>query len=120
MIDHFEIRVVRFDECVEFYSKVLLPLKIEKKWSDNSAAGFGEIAESKVRFLIEKSELSTPCHIAFAAPEKIAVDSFHNIGVENGYVVNGKPGIRENYAPNYYASFLFDPDGNNVEALLYV
>ena len=54
MIDHFEIRVVRFDECVEFYSKVLLPLKIEKKWSDNSAAGFGEIAESKVRFLIRK------------------------------------------------------------------
>ena len=54
MIDHFEIKVVDFDACVVFYSKVLTSLGIELKWSDEAAAGFGFIGEPNTRFLIEK------------------------------------------------------------------
>ncbi len=120
MVDHFEIKTLRFEECVEFYSAVLACLQIELKWSSESAAGFGRIDETKVRFLIEKSQSAQNCHIAFSAPNRDAVDSFHSLGVKLGFKSNGEPGIREQYAPNYYASFLLDPDGNNIESIVYV
>ena len=120
MIDHFEIRVIKFEECVRFYSMVLQSLEIELKWSDELAAGFGEIGSGKVEFLIEKSNHNSECHVAFAAPDEEAVNQFHKIGVDNGFESNGAPGVRERYAPNYYAAFLYDPDNNNVEAVVYV
>ncbi len=117
MIDHFEINVVKFQECVCFYTVVLKPLNIELKWSDESAAGYGEAGSDRTVFLIEQSALSQSCHIAFIAPDSHSVDKFHIAGVEGGYVCNGKPGIRAQYAPDYYAAFLRDPDGNNIEAV---
>ena len=119
MFDHFEIKTINYKHCKEFYSKVLLPLKIELKWSDETAAGFGCIGSEKVGFLIEKSDNQTALHIAFTASDIAAVKLFHDSGIKNGFVCNGKPGIRDNYAPNYYAAFLLDPDGNNVEAVAY-
>ena len=122
MFDHFEIKVLKFDECVRFYSIVLQPLYIELKWSDDSAAGFGSAAEDKTRFLIEKQTGSSVCnvHIALKAASEAVVNKFYIAGVEQGYVCNGKPGLRDNYAPNYYAAFLLDPDGNNIEAVVYL
>ncbi len=120
MIDHFEIKVVDFDACVAFYSKVLTPLGIELKWSDETAAGFGLINEPNTRFLIEMGDQSTPCHIAFKADDKVSIKAFHKSGIEAGFSCNGEPGLREHYAPNYYAAFLYDPDGNNVEAVAYL
>jgi predicted lactoylglutathione lyase len=55
-------------------------------------------------------------HLCLYAREKEQVDAFHRAGVEGGFRSNGKPGYR-NYGPGYYAAYLFDPDGNNVEAL---
>lgn len=120
MIDHFEIKTVNFSQCKYFYSTVLLPLGIELKWEDDSAAGFGLKDEVKVRFLIEKAGTSNSSHIAFTAQNKISVEKFYSIGIENGFDGNGEPGIRENYSPNYFAAFLLDPDGNNIEAVVYV
>lgn len=120
MVDHFEIKVLSLSECVNFYTAVLRPLNIELKWSDEAAAGFGLTEESKVRFLIEKADQMQNCHIAFLAPNEMAVDIFHSSGVASGAESNGEPGLREQYAPNYYAAFLLDPDGNNVEAVVYV
>jgi len=48
------------------------------------------------------------------------VDEFHQAGVRAGFVCNGQPGLRPHYAPNYYAAFLRDPDGNNIEVLAYL
>lgn len=120
MIDHFEIKVVRFKECEVFYSTVLLPLNVEKKWADDAAAGFGLMGENKVRFLIEHSEASSIslAHIAFVAPSTQSVGEFHQAGITAGFRCNGEPGLREDYAPNYYAAFLLDPDGNNIEAVI--
>jgi len=120
MIDHFEIKVLNFKQCLEFYSLVLAPLKIENKWSESSAAGFGLISENKTRFLIEESEQVSRTHIAFSSSEKSLVELFHAVGISNGYVCNGVPGLREDYSPNYYAAFLLDPDGNNIEAVIYL
>lgn len=120
MIDHFEIKVVDFESCRDFYQRVLAPLGIELKWADDAAAGFGLTTEPNVRFLIEKSDSSTKSHIAFSAANKVQVSEFHKSGLSCGAICNGKPGLREQYAPNYYAAFLLDPDGNNVEALVYL
>ena len=119
IIDHFEIKVLNFKQCLEFYSSVLPPLNIEPKWSEDTAAGFGLISEQKTRFLIEKSALVSKTHIAFLALSKLSVESFHAQGVSNGYTCNGEPGFRKDYAPNYFAAFLLDPDGNNIEAVTY-
>lgn len=120
MIDHFEVKVVDFDACVVFYSKVLTPLGIELKWLDEAAAGFGLVGESSTRFLIEKGDQSSPCHIAFKANSKVSVEAFYKAGVDAGFTCHGEPGLREHYTPNYYAAFFYDPDGNNIEAVVYV
>ena len=56
-------------------------------------------------------------HVAFGAAERAAVDGFHRGRKAAGGRDNGKPGVRKDYSPNYYAAFLIDPDGNNIEAV---
>lgn len=61
---------------------------------------------------------STPgVHIAFNAQSRAAVDRFHAAGLAAGGRDNGAPGVRADYAPTYYAAFLIDPAGNNIEAV---
>ncbi len=120
VIDHFEIKVTAFEECRAFYMNALEPLGIELKWSDENAAGFGLSSEPNVRFLIEKGVSNSTCHIAFSALDKRQVTAFHEAGLSAGGKCNGKPGLRSHYAPNYYAAFLIDPEGNNVESVVYL
>ncbi|EIO3705299.1 VOC family protein [Vibrio parahaemolyticus] len=120
MIDHFEIKVAAFKECRAFYMNALEPLGIELKWSDENAAGFGLSSEPNVRFLIEKGVSNSTYHIAFSALDKRQVTAFHEAGLSAGGKCNGKPGLRSHYAPNYYAAFLIDPEGNNVESVVYL
>ncbi|MGI0119306.1 VOC family protein [Zooshikella sp. RANM57] len=118
MIDYFEIKIRNFEQCVEFYRCVLDPLDIEPKWSSESAAGYGQINDDeRILFLIEKDSPSSNLHIAFKAANESKVKAFHNVGYKNGYQCNGKPGLRLKYVPGYYAAFLYDPDGNNIEAV---
>ena len=56
-------------------------------------------------------------HVAFRAPDQKAVDAFYKAGLKAGAKDNGGPGPRPDYSPTYYAAFLIDPDGNNVEAV---
>ena len=120
MFDHVEIKTVRFQACRRFYEAVFTPLQIELKWADEQAAGFGQIEQDKVSFLIEGGEQSPPGHIAFRARHPAEVDAFHQAGIEAGFRCNGQAGLRPHYAPNYYAAFLLDPDGNNIEAVTYL
>jgi hypothetical protein len=50
-------------------------------------------------------------------PRRAAVDRFHADGLKAGGRENGKPGLRTDYSPDYYAAFLLDPEGNNVEGV---
>ncbi len=56
-------------------------------------------------------------HLAFRAPDHAAIKTFHSEGLKAGGKDNGEPGPRADYSPTYYAAFLIDPDGNNVEAV---
>ena len=55
-------------------------------------------------------------HICFTAPTRAAVDAFHKAALKSGGKDNGKPGLRADYGPNYYAAFAVDPDGYRIEA----
>mgnify|MGYP002134389473 CR=1 FL=1 len=59
-----------------------------------------------------------PSHVAFRAKTADAIKAFHEAGLAAGGTDNGKPGPRPNYGPGYYAAFVHDPDGNNIEAML--
>ena len=56
-------------------------------------------------------------HVAFASPDRATVDAFHEAAIAAGGRDNGAPGLRPEYHPNYYGAFVYDPDGNNVEAV---
>jgi catechol 2,3-dioxygenase-like lactoylglutathione lyase family enzyme len=56
-------------------------------------------------------------HYAFTAPDRETVDAFHHVATAAGYTDNGRPGERPQYHPGYYAAFVLDPDGHNVEAV---
>lgn len=59
-----------------------------------------------------------PIHVAFQAADNDAVKAFYEAGLANGGTGNGEPGPRPNYGPTYYAAFVHDPEGNNIEAML--
>ena len=56
-------------------------------------------------------------HIAFPTHDNAVVDGFHEAATAAGYASNGGPGERRRYHPGYYAAFVFDPDGNNIEVV---
>ena len=56
-------------------------------------------------------------HIAFASQSRAVVDTFYQVALAAGGRDNGAPGLRPQYHPNYYGAFIFDPDGNNIEAV---
>ena len=81
-----------------------------------SAAGFG--ADGKPDFWIGgEGGLNKPLHVAILAGNRAAVDAFYHAAIAAGGRDNGAPGIRAHYHPNYYAAFVFDPDGHNIEAV---
>jgi catechol 2,3-dioxygenase-like lactoylglutathione lyase family enzyme len=113
MIDHVTIRVSDLEASKAFYSCVLAPLGLEPRhdelgteWGDFSIAADDEPVAQNV-------------HIAFPAKSREEVDAFHRAAMEAGYRDNGSPGERPVYHDGYYGAFVFDPDGNNVEAVFH-
>jgi len=78
-----------------------------------TAVGMGN--EAFPSFWIGGSESRDPLHIAFSASNRAAVDAFYRAALAAGGRDNGQPGVRAQYHPNYYAAFVYDPDGNNIE-----
>ena len=117
MFDHVSLKVSNYAKSRRFYEKALSALgyKLQGEY-DGNTAGFGP-GETTVLWIGEGKPASSAVHIAFTASARAAVREFHAAAVEAGGRDNGKPGVRENYAPTYYAAFVFDPDGNNIEAV---
>jgi catechol 2,3-dioxygenase-like lactoylglutathione lyase family enzyme len=116
VIDHVHIRVKDAQASVAFYKAVLAPLGIPPIWE-------GENGAQLANLVVTAGEPTTsgPVHIAFVAESREQVDAFHRAGIQGGARDNGAPGEREQYSSDeggrYYAAFLLDPDGNNVEAV---
>ena len=116
VIDHVHIRVRDAQESVAFYKTVLEPLGIPPIWESERGAQLANLVVTD-----GEPTTSGPVHIAFVADSREQVDEFHRAGIEAGHRDNGPPGVREQYSSDeggrYYAAFLLDPDGNNVEAV---
>ncbi len=117
MYDHVGLRVADLDASIRFYSAALAPLGFVLCSRDASGAGFGPKDAPALWLHRHAGGGQTGTHVAFRAPSRDAVARFHAEGVRAGGRDNGAPGLRSDYAPTYYASFLIDPDGNNVEAV---
>ena len=115
VVDHVIIGVRDPAESIRFYRAVLEPLEIPPLWETERGAQFANLVVSG------RHEPGGPIHLAFVARSREEVDAFHRAGVDAGFRDNGGPGVREQYssdeAGRYYAAFLLDPDGNNVEAV---
>jgi catechol 2,3-dioxygenase-like lactoylglutathione lyase family enzyme len=111
MYDHIGLKVKDIDASIRFYEAALAPLGLVRDGS-----GFGPKGAPAL-WLYEGGGEHAGTHVAFAAKDHGAVDRFHKAGVNAGGKDNGAPGLRADYSPTYYAAFLIDPDGNNVEAV---
>lgn len=117
MYDHISLKVKSYAKSRRFYEKALAPLGYRMQGEDDgSSAGFGP-GESTVLWIGEGAPTTSGVHIAFSSPSREAVHAFHTAAMEAGGRDNGAPGPREHYSPTYYAAFVLDPDGNNIEAV---
>jgi predicted lactoylglutathione lyase len=119
MIDHISLHVSDIAKSKDFYTKALAPLgyTMMMEFPEFKVAGFG--ADGKADFWINGKDSDVTNHIAFAAKDKAAVDGFYKAGVAAGGTDNGAPGYRKDYSPGYYAAFVKDLDGHNVEVVFH-
>ncbi|WP_394836029.1 VOC family protein [Pendulispora rubella] len=117
MYDHIGLVVSDLDASVRFYTAALEPLGFVLCSNDASGAGFGPKGEPALWLYPTAQPGGAKTHVAFRATARKAVDQFYAAGVKAGGRDHGKPGLRADYSPTYYAAFLLDPDGNNVEAV---
>lgn len=134
MIDHLGITVRDINKSRIFYSKLLAALGYVLITDGPTSVGFGVPGGHDGHDVYGKSTdpggdfwISTgaptgpnrvsPVHFAFSAVSQTAVSDFYTAGILAGGIDNGAPGIRPQYHPNYYAAFLLDPDGYNIEAV---
>lgn len=110
LIDHIHIRVSDLEASQRFYQAVLNALGIEYI-SDETHFSAAEL-------WIDQGESQSSVHIAFKAKGRDMVDRWYEAGLEAGGYDNGLPGLRKHH-PGYYAAFLLDPDGNNIEAVFH-
>ena len=119
MLDHLGISDSDYEKSKRFFQQALAPLGYEVVMEfGGEAVGLG--AGGKPDFWIAKGEpdaKSGPAHICFAAQSRAIVDAFHKAALAAGGKDNGAPGLRPQYHATYYGAFVFDPDGNNVEAV---
>jgi predicted lactoylglutathione lyase len=116
MIEHVSVPVSDVSKSKTFYSRALKPLGYEPWMEYDDAVGFVEGGHA--RLWIGRQKKVVPTHVAFLAKSRQAVKSFHAAALKAGGKDNGKPGYRH-YSPDYYAAFVYDPDGNNIEAVWY-
>jgi catechol 2,3-dioxygenase-like lactoylglutathione lyase family enzyme len=114
MIEHVSLRCRDPRASRKFYQKALKPLGYEMDMSYGDAFGFAW--KGRHEFWVTKGKVGTPTHLAFHAQSKKAVDAFYRAAIAAGARDNGAPGPRDEYG---YAAFVLDPDGHNVEAVIW-
>lgn len=121
MINHINLKTKKLEESTLFYTAALGALGYKLLHKDNEVAGFGqEDVEGKRNFWIKLREYSGNSSftcLAFTAKNQEEVQNFYDAAMGAGGIDNGKPGYRPEYHPGYYAAFVLDPDGNNIEAV---
>ena len=121
MLDHMTLRVRDLGASRAFYAAALAPLGygIVADYGGDMGIAFGPPGQDDFAIAPagDGAAATGPVHLAFYAPDRAAVGDFHVFGMSAGGRDNGPPGLRPHYHPDYYAAYLIDPDGNNVEAV---
>jgi catechol 2,3-dioxygenase-like lactoylglutathione lyase family enzyme len=116
IVDHVLFVVEDLDASQRLYTAALAPLGFVELAVEDDCVGYG--AEGLDDFVICRGNpVTTASHVAFAAEDRTAVDLFFVAAVENGATVRGEPGVWTQYSDRYYAAFVNDLHGNNVEAV---
>ena len=119
MIDHIQLVVRDVAASRRFYEALLATLDIPIGGADKTFFWADELFVSSLDSPAANGQLTGRHHLAFQAKDPATVDAFHRAGLASGGRDNGAPGERP-YHPGYYAAFLLDPDGNNIEAVCHL
>ena len=118
LIDHVQLVVRDLPASQRFYSAAFEVLKIPMGGTGDGFFWADELFVSKADHPSAQHVLTGRVHLAFQAADRAMVDAFHKAALANGGQDNGAPGERP-YHPGYYAAFVLDPDGNNIEAVFH-
>jgi catechol 2,3-dioxygenase-like lactoylglutathione lyase family enzyme len=119
MFDHISIGARDIAKAKAFYDAALKPLGITCLSADETSLGYGKEAAG---FWVNTAEHPVPddpksgLHFCFTAPSRESVEAFHKAAMAHGGRDNGKPGLRKDYGPHYFAAFVHDPEGYRLEA----
>lgn len=116
MVAHVAVNVTDWEAAKRFYEAVLGPLGYRVVYEEEGALAY-YADEQALDFGIGRREPVGGAHVAFEVQDRESVDRFYERGLAAGGSDNGPPGLRPQYAPDYYAAFVLDPDGNNLEAV---
>lgn len=124
VIDHIEISVKNASLSLSFYLQALEPLGFRlvitqgppQTRTGGFRYGLGPQGYPRL-WLHDNEEIGAPLHLAFSADERSTVEQFWERALLAGGKDNGAPGIRKHYHSHYYAAYVFDPDGNNLEVV---
>lgn len=121
MFNHVSIGVKDTVRSKSFYDAALKPLGFKCAYEAEGSLGYG--TKEGIGLWIGASNKPVPAekasglHFCFDAPSRKAVDAFYDAAMKAGGKDNGKPGLRADYSPTYYAAFVVDPDGYRIEAV---
>lgn len=116
LIDHIQLVVRDLNASQDFYTAVMAVLGVPVLTTDNGYFLADELIVSSAQSPAASGELTGRHHLAFQAKDRATVDAFYSAALAHGGRSNGAPGVRA-YHPEYYAAFVLDPDGNNIEAV---
>ena len=124
-LSHIGIPVTDIQRSRAFYEAALAPLEMkvtmevgpDRTESGGTAIGFGAEGDNGLFWIGDNEKVGEGVHVAFEAESRAQVDAFYEAAMAAGGRDNGAPGPRPHYGPNYYAAFVFDPDGANIEAV---
>ncbi len=121
MLSHLSLGVADLERSGAFYDAALGALGYARVWSNAEGIGYGPAGGNDKLALFPRTAAAslpgTGFHLAFEAPSRSAVDSFHAAALRAGGRDDGQPGPRSHYSPTYYAAFVIDPDGHKLEAV---
>jgi len=117
MIDHLQLVVRDLAASRRFYAAIMPVLGIPAGPAGDDYFSYDELWISTPQSYAAAGELTGRGYLAFAAKDRETVDAFYTAALAAGGRDNGKPGERANYHRGYYAAFVLDPDGNNIEAV---
>jgi catechol 2,3-dioxygenase-like lactoylglutathione lyase family enzyme len=118
LIDHIQLVVKDLPSSRRFFESVLDVLGIPLGGESETFFWIDELVVSSISSEAAQGRPTGRAHLAFQAKDRAMVEAFHRAGLAAGGRDNGPPGVRA-YHPGYYAAFLLDPDGNNIEVVFH-